>query len=117
MEKVITIKTDKSKFFRQYLEILNNIINIRPKELDVLAQFLLKNDELKSIPEEHRGKVLFDYDTKLQISETLKISSAYLDNCICTLRKKGIIVNNKIVKNFLIYPEKVVSIKFTFNIE
>ena len=116
MEKNISINTDSSKFYRQYLELLNPLIKLRGKELDVLAQLLFHNNKLKDIPEPHRWKIIFDYDTKVEIRTALELSDASMNNNLTSLRKKGIIKNNKVIKNLLIYPNKKSRIIFNFNI-
>ena len=97
MEKKIQIKSSKTKIFRQYADVLNFLLKIRPKELDVLAKLLEYNDKLKHIEEEHRWKIILDYDTKKEMQASLEMSNAYFDNCITVLRKKGILINNKIM--------------------
>tara|TARA_R110000868_G_scaffold11475_2_gene56161 strand:- start:2006 stop:2374 length:369 start_codon:yes stop_codon:yes gene_type:complete len=114
MEKNIPIKTSSVKFYRQYLELINPLIKLRGKELDVLAQLLLYNNDLKKIPEEHRWKIIFDYDTKTKIRTELGLSDASMNNNLSALRKKGLIKNNQVMKNFLVYPKDKVKITFNF---
>lgn len=116
MEKVMTFSTTKKKFFRQYLELLNPIVKLRPKELDVLAELLHYNNELSNIDEKNRWKVIFDYDNKKEMATSLDISVASFGNNLSYLRQKGIIVDNKVVKNLLVYPEDSFNLKFNFNI-
>jgi len=106
-----------SKFFRQYLELLNPIIQLRGKELDVLAELLYYNHTLKAIPEEHRWKLIFDYDTKLKIRNKLKLSEASMNNNLSALRKKNIIQENRIGKAYLIEPGKSFLLGFNFVID
>ena len=117
MEKNIPIKTTEDKFYRQYLELINPLLKLRGKELDVLAQLLLYNNSLKDIPEEHRWKIIFDYDTKTKIRTELDLSDASMNNNLSALRKKGIIENNKVLKNFLVYPNGAVKITFNFDLK
>jgi len=114
MEKKVTIATSENKFYRQYLEILNPIIKLRGKELDVLAELLYHNNRLKEIPYKHRWKLIFDYDTKSDIRTKLKLSEASLNNNLSALRKKRIIVENEVLKNFLVSPQESFSLKFNF---
>ena len=114
MEKKVNIPTNENKFYRQYLEILNPIIKLRGKELDVLAELLFHNNRLKEIPEKHRWKLIFDYDTKADIRGKLKLSEASLNNNLSALRKKKIIVENEVLKNFLVSPHESFSLKFNF---
>jgi DNA-binding MarR family transcriptional regulator len=117
MEKNIPIKTTEAKFYRQYLELINPLLKLRGKELDVLAALLLYNNDLKNIPEEHRWKIIFDYDTKTKIRTELDLSDASMNNNLSALRKKGIIENNQVLKNFLVYPNGAVRITFNFNLK
>jgi DNA-binding MarR family transcriptional regulator len=116
MEKSIPISTDGRKFFRQYLELINPLIKLRGKELDVMSELLYYNDKFKDIPEEHRWKLIFDYDVKTEIREKLNLSDASLNNNLSALRKKGILVKNRILKSFLIYPDSTCKLSFIFTI-
>jgi len=117
MEKAVPIKTDSSKFFRQYLEIINPLINITGREADVLAEILHKYYSLskeKSLSQEYIWTIIFSYDGKQQMREKLKLSDASFANNLTTLRQKGLIVDNKVVKNLLVSPEKIVTVKYQF---
>ena len=116
MEKKVTIPTDESKFYRQYLEILNPIIKLRGKELDVLAELLFHNTRLKDIPNNLRWKLIFDQDNKTAIRQKLNLSEASLNNNLSALRKKGIIRKNRIPDSFLIHPSNYCKLTFSFNI-
>ena len=117
MEKSIPIKTSSSMFYRQYLELLNPLIKLRGKELDVLAALLKYNNKLKDIPEEHRWKIIFEYDTKTDIRTELGLSEARMNNNLSALRKKSIIKSNRVIKSLLIYPEKECKISFKFLVD
>ena len=116
MEKSIPIRTTENKFFRQYLELLNPLLRLRGKELDVLAEILYHNHKLDKIPEKHRWKLIFDYDTKTEIRTKLDLSDASLNNNLSALRKKGIIRKNKVSDNFLVHPSNYCKLTFSFNI-
>ena len=117
-KKIIPLPpTTGPKFFRQYLELLNPIIHLRGKELDVLAELLYHNHSLKSIPEEHRWKLIFDYDTKLKIRNKLKLSEASMNNNLSGLRKKKIIQDNRIAKAYMVEPGKEFLLGFKFVID
>lgn len=116
MEKSIPIKTTSKSFYRQYLELLNPLIKLRGKELDVLAALLKYNNKLKDIPAEHRWKIIFEYETKTEIRTELGLSEASMNNNLSALRKKSIIKNNKVVKSLLINPGKECKVSFKFSI-
>lgn len=117
MEKNIPIGTTENRFFRQYLELINPILKLRGKELDVLAELMYYNNKMKDISEEHRWKLIFDYDTKAKIKNKLSLSDASLNNNLSALRKKHIIVENRIKKAFLVYPDNKFLLKFQFNVK
>lgn len=118
MEKTIPINTNTRRFFRQYVEILQPLFNIRAREADVLAALLYESYLRKDINDiKDRFKLILDYDTKIRMQEELKMSTAVFRNCMVRLRKKGIIGKFDIVKpGFLINPieGENVDIKFTF---
>jgi hypothetical protein len=113
MEKKIPIRTTEAKFFRQYLELINPMLKLRGKELDVLAELLYYNHQLSNIPQEHRWKLIFDYDTKVKIRNKLNLSEASMNNNLSALRKKKIIQENKIMPGYLITLDS--SFQLTFN--
>ena len=117
MEKSIPIKTTSKTFYRQYLEILNPLIKLRKRELDVLASLLRYNNQLLKVPEEHRWKIIFEYDTKTEIRTDLNLSEAGMNNMLSALRKKKIIKNNRVAKWLLIYPGEECKISFKFSID
>ena len=84
--------------------------------MDVLAELLYYNNEFKDIPEKNRWKIIFDYENKKEIANNLKISVASLGNNLSYLRKRSIIVDNKVVKNLLVYPGKTFNLTFKFNV-
>lgn len=117
MEKNIPIATTENKFFRQYLELINPILRLRGKELDVLAELLYYNYKFKNIAKEHRWKLIFDYDTKTKIRTKLELSDASMNNNLSALRKKNVIEANKVKQAYLVYPDNKFSLKFQFNVK
>jgi hypothetical protein len=122
----INIKTNKKLFFRQALEIVKHIPpynSLRPRELDVLAQFLYYDNEFKDLAEDVRGKILFDYDTKQSMRDFIGINEAVFNTTVSTLKSKGFILGktlscpkhfeNGLLKFDTDYPE----ITFKFKIE
>jgi hypothetical protein len=100
---VIKINTDNRKYFRQALEIIKTIppLNtLRNKELDILAELLYFNDKYSNIPEELRWKIVFDYDTKMEIIKYLSINEVDINNILTSLRKKGIIKGRTVVNTY-----------------
>ena len=114
MEKHIKIQTDKSKIFRQWIATLQPVIKLRDKEADVLSELLYQNNENKEFPEDKRWIIIFDYNTKRTMMDKLNLSGAHFDNILSGLRKKSIIIDNKVIKNLLFYPEEKNKITFEF---
>lgn len=102
---IIPLKATKDNFYRYYVELLNPIIKLRKRELDVLAKLMYFNNEYKDLPEEVRFKIVFDYDTKKKIADDLSISMDVLNNNFSVLRSKNIIVENKLAKGFQVYHD------------
>lgn len=118
MEKVIPITTTKERFFRQYVELLNPILALRGKELDVLAKLLYCNNEKQYIKPQDRWINIFSYDNKVSMRSDLGLSDASFANNLSSLRKKGVIVNNRVVDGILVYPgkENKFSLNFKFDV-
>jgi hypothetical protein len=115
----IEIPTSKRIFFRQSLEIikilppLNKLGN---RELDLLAELLYYNNLYKNVDEKIRGKLIFDYDTRLSIREYLNINELNLNNLFTSLRKKNIITKRSIGNTYGITEELPnITFKFKFN--
>jgi len=97
---IITIPTSKTKFFRQGLEIIRHIppLNLLSnRELDVLAHLLYYDYLYRDIPEDLREKLVFDYEIRVIIRDSIGISEAVLNNLITSIRKKGIITGKKTI--------------------
>lgn len=100
---IIPIPTTQRKFFRQVLEILKPIppLNLlRNKELDVLAEFLYYNDKYSHLEKDIRSKIVFDYDTKLDMREYLNMDEQSFNNHMTSLRKKGILTKRSVENTF-----------------
>ena len=111
----ININTTNRVFFRQALEvikILPPLDKLRGKELDLLAELLYYNHLYSNIDIKLRGKLIFDYDTKILIRDYLEISEAGLNNLLTSLRKKNIITKRDIVNT---YGISIDNPKITFN--
>jgi|32_taG_2_1085360.scaffolds.fasta_scaffold29183_1 hypothetical protein len=115
---VIPIEVKKDNFYRYYVELINPIIKLRKRELDVLARLMYYNNEYKDLKEDIRFKIVFDYDTKVKIAKELDISLDVLNNNFSELRNKEIIKDNKLTKGFQIYHnDKEHKLTFRFGFE
>jgi len=113
--RVVKIPCTRDNFFRYYVELLNPIVKLRKRELDVWAQLLYHNDKYKGLDDEIKFKMVFDYATKAKIANTLDISMDVLNNNLSELRKRKIIVDNKIPKGYQVHlEENEYSLTFNF---
>jgi hypothetical protein len=103
MNRRIPLQTNERKFFRQVLELLNPLLKLRHKELDVLAELMYKNNVLRTIPVEHRWKLILDSASRKEMKESAKQSTASFNNNIAILKKKKHITE-KGIKPFLDFP-------------
>ena len=121
----IPIKTTMFRYFRQSLEILKvlpPLNTLRARELDVLAGFLYFDNKYKDIEIGARSKILFDYDTKMALKDIISIDEQSFNNCMTSLRKKGIMKKRSIETNYGLTPietehgiTSTISFNFTIN--
>ncbi len=109
--------SDKQKLFRAYVEMLQPVLKLRNREADVFAQLLYLNDEKKELPEVDRFEIIFSTRYRKIILDNLKMKDASLQNCFSELRKKKLIVNNTIRKDYWVHPDdKGLSIVFNLKV-
>jgi len=91
--KVAVIKTNVRSFFYHWVTVTFPIHKLGKMDKAVLAELLYYRYKfsLQIKSEEFIQKMLFDYDTKLQIAENLKINQGRFAMILTSLRKKGII--------------------------
>src|SRR3990167_5281510 len=93
MEKRVQLKTTEQKFFKQVLELVNPILKLRKKEIDVLAVLMYKNNTLKSIALEHRIKLILEPSSRKEMRLLSKQSEASFNNNLSILKKKAFITD------------------------
>lgn len=116
---IITIPTTKLKYFRQGLQVIRDIPplnDLSNRELDVLSHLLYYNYLYKDIAENLREKLVFDYEVRVAIRDSIGISEPVLNNLISSLKKKGIIKGKKIIPSILLNPDNP-DIVFKFKID
>lgn len=119
VEKKAKFNTTKDKFFNQYLNLIKvfpPLNSLREKEIKVLAELLRLNDKYSGLAADLRWKIIFEYSTKVDIKDKLKLSDANFNNILSSLRKKKIIINNTIPEAYLITVDKEFNLNITFNI-
>lgn len=91
--KLIPIKTNKTKFYRQVLEVLRSVppINkLRPKELSVLSEIMRQNDLYSSLGDK-KNMIIFSTDNRKAMRDSLEIGEDSFNNNLSILRKYKII--------------------------
>ena len=117
----IPLKTNKDRFYREVLEILKSfppINKLRPKELDLLAEFMMQNAENKDLPPNKRRIILFSTENRKMIQDKLGMSQAVFNNNLFGLRKYGLITKDNDLLPLLDIPDqKDFSIEIKFYVK
>ena len=118
MEKEVNISTNRRVFFQQYLRVIKPFLKpyLSNGELSVLGELMYYNDKYKDLDPKIKKKLLLDYDTKVDIMNSLKVSPNTLANALTKLRQGGYLVDRELSKVVNIIPEKNLTIKFKFDI-
>jgi len=129
MEKTIVMPAvEPRKFYRQYIELLQPLLQLRKREADVFAELLYHNYLKRDIKNpEDRFKLVFDISTRNKIGEALgqrdkktgeliePLSNAVIQQALGGLRKKNCIKGITIRDTFTIEPEEgVFNLTFKF---
>jgi len=96
---IIPIKSNISQSLKAYLQILNPVLKLKDKEIEVLSNFLSiwhKNKNNKDL-----DKLLFSTPVRKMVRKSIGMSEASFNNHITMLRKKKMIVGKKINSNIL----------------
>ena len=113
----IPIRTTKNNFHRKMLEVLKifpPISNLRPKELDVLSEIMKQNEAYRTLSKSKRRMIILSKENKKDIQDRLKISPAFMNNILTTLRKYRLLTReNDLIPLLDIIPDN----KFTVEIE
>jgi hypothetical protein len=96
---VIPLKANIAQSFKAYLQILNPVLKLKDKEIEVLSSFLsiwYINRDKKNL-----DKLLFSTPVRKMIRKSIKMSEASFNNHITMLRKKKMIIDKKLNSNIL----------------
>tara|TARA_R110001592_G_scaffold22801_2_gene90328 strand:- start:8 stop:358 length:351 start_codon:yes stop_codon:yes gene_type:complete len=96
---IIPIQTDLKGFLKSYLTILNPVLKLKDKELEVVSAFLMvwyPNKDKKDIQ-----KVIFSTKLRKIIRKSIGMSEASFNNHITALRKKKIFIDRSINSSIL----------------
>ena len=110
----IPINGNITESLKAYLQILNPVLKLKDKEIEVLSSFLsiwYKNKNNDNIE-----KLLFSTPIRKMVRNSIGMSEASFNNHITMLRKKKIIVDKKI-NNSILKNIKNTGIEITYKIE
>tara|TARA_B100000424_G_C22615716_1_gene342634 strand:- start:127 stop:474 length:348 start_codon:yes stop_codon:yes gene_type:complete len=96
---IIPIKGDIPKSMKAYLQILNPVLKLKDKEIEVLSNFLSIWQSNKS--KENLNKMLFSTPVRKLVRKQIGMSEASFNNHITMLRKKKMIVDKSINPSIL----------------
>ena len=111
---IIPIKSDISQSLKAYLQILNPVLKLKDKEIEVLSNFLSiwhKNKNNKNL-----DKLLFSTPVRKMVRKSIGMSEASFNNHITMLRKKKMIVDKKI-NSAILEGVKDTCIEITYKIQ
>lgn len=110
---------DKKDFFKAWVTLLQPFLNIRPKEAEVLAKLIEHRHEIaQSLTDEDEiSLILFSTKRRKQMREELNIEELNFNNLIHALRKKPLIINDKLIKKVIpIISKDFKSFKLSYKI-
>ena len=101
--KVVNLNIKLKEFFYKWMEITRPFHKLNPQQSAVLALLLYHHHRLSKEITNNKilWKEVFDYDTKVLIQEELDIQLGSLENLLSRLRKKKIIIDNRITPYFI----------------
>ncbi len=111
---IIPIKSDIPQSLKAYLQILNPVLKLKDKEIEVLSNFLSiwhKNKDNKNL-----DKLLFSTPVRKMVRKSIGMSEASFNNHITMLRKKRMIVDKKI-NSLILEGVKDTGIEITYKIQ
>ena len=109
----IPLKSNISQSLKAYIQILNPILKLKDKEIEVLSSFLsvwFKNKDNKDI-----DKLLFSTPVRKMVRKSIGMSEASFNNHITMLRKKDMI-KDKFINKIILDNIKQDSIEVNYKI-
>jgi hypothetical protein len=97
MKRVIPIRTNRDKFFRQVLELLRSLPpfnKLRPRELELLSKLMAYSDEFKALDKDSRYDLIFSTRTRRTIADDLDMSEDAFNNNLSILRRHGLLTKD-----------------------
>lgn len=87
--------------------------NMSRRERQVYAELNYYYNKLPGLDDKKKNKLIFDYDTRREISEHLGVKPEQIYNIIALLKKKKLVTKNSLVARYIL-PD-VDKLTFNFN--
>jgi spore coat polysaccharide biosynthesis predicted glycosyltransferase SpsG len=115
--KNATINVKVKNFFLRYIEFLQPFHKLQKQQYTVVALLLYYHYQFSKEITNNKilWKTVFDYDTKILITDELGITTQGLENIYTKLRKAKVIIDNEISSVYIPKIDKK-SKTFTINI-
>ena len=116
----VKLNIDDRKKFHILVSIFSFIQpfkSLSKREREVLAELNYYYSKLDGIEAKKRNKLIFDYDTRREISDHLGVKAEQIYNIVSLLKKKGIISKNQLVPKYIIEDVKELTFIFDANVE
>jgi len=109
MKRIIIRITGVENFFRRYVEVFQGILHLRGREAEIFMWLLYHNNSKRGC--------FISHEIRRDISTRCNMSISSLNNCICSLRYRGIVVGDG--QSSMLNQKHSVSYKvpFTINFE
>tara|TARA_Y100000593_G_C4290326_1_gene327903 strand:+ start:1167 stop:1523 length:357 start_codon:yes stop_codon:yes gene_type:complete len=92
----IPIKCKSKEYFGIYLQLLNPVLKLKDREIEVLASFMLLLYNNRSMNTNKATELIFSTKVRKIIRESIGMSEASFNNHITSLRKKKLITGKNI---------------------
>lgn len=83
----------REEFYNTYFSILNPVLKLTNKEIDILSEFLKIKETIKGRDENSTNKLTFSSTSRQIVCDKLNISKYNLNNYIQGLKKKRMIID------------------------
>ena len=111
---IIPLKANIAQSFKAYLQILNPVLKLKDKEIEVLSNFV--SIWYKNKGNENIEKLLFSTPVRKMVRKSIGMSEASFNNHITMLRKKKMIIGKNLNPTIL-NGIKDTGIEITYKIE
>ena len=95
-----TKEEDKYLVVITFLSAIKPFSELRKRELEVYSELIRYWNEYKSLPYDKRNKLIFNYDTRLEIAEKFNTTVDNVYQITTTIRKKGLVNENGVVPKY-----------------